>query len=164
MYKKYYFNDHLDGYGGWHGHRARRGDISSLILTQLAQKPMHGYEIISALEEKSHGLWRPSAGSVYPTLQMLEDQDLLSSKEENGKRIYTLTEKGKAAAKTAESEHTERWEKRERYAMHFLELKPYVKDIMVTLHRIASEDSEEKTQKVKELLKETKSKLNDLIE
>jgi DNA-binding PadR family transcriptional regulator len=164
MQKKFNFNDRLDGYGMWHGHRARRGDISSLILTQLSQKPMHGYEIINALEEKSHGLWRPSAGSVYPTLQMLEDQDMLSSKEANGKRIYALTEKGKEAAKTAESDHAERWEKRERYALHFLELKPYVKDIMISLHRIAGEDSNAKTQKVKTILQETKNKLNDLID
>jgi DNA-binding PadR family transcriptional regulator len=59
---------------------------------------MHGYEVIQELEEQSGGRWRPSAGSVYPTLQQLADEGLVTSEEIDGRRTYTLTAEGRAAA------------------------------------------------------------------
>lgn len=80
--------------------RARRGDIRSAILVLLSERPMHGYEIIGELSERTEGLWRPSPGSIYPTLQLLEDEGLVSAQAEEGtgKRRYTLTDEGRAAA------------------------------------------------------------------
>lgn len=83
--------------------RAGRGMMEPAILGALADKPMHGYEIISYLEEKSHGIWRPSPGSVYPTLQLLEEKDLIMSHQEDGKKTYHLTTAGKTAAQEAAS-------------------------------------------------------------
>ena len=83
------------------GPAIRRGEIRPLILSVLRQKPMHGYEVIQELEAQSGGRWRPSAGSVYPTLQLLADEGLVTSQEVDGRRTYTLTEAGtKAAAET----------------------------------------------------------------
>lgn len=83
------------------GPSIRRGEIRPLILSVLRQKPMHGYEVIQELEAQSGGRWRPSAGSVYPTLQQLADEGLVTSTEVDGRRTYTLTEEGqKAAAET----------------------------------------------------------------
>src|SRR5262245_35421231 len=79
----------------------RRGEIRPLILAALAARPMHGYEVIQELEEKSGGRWRPSAGSVYPTLQQLADEGLVTGEEIDGRRTYTLTADGKAAAAAA---------------------------------------------------------------
>jgi DNA-binding PadR family transcriptional regulator len=76
----------------------RRGDIRPLILAALSSKPMHGYEVIQALEAQSGGRWRPSAGSVYPTLQQLQDEGMVTSTEIDGRRTYTLTDAGRAAA------------------------------------------------------------------
>jgi DNA-binding PadR family transcriptional regulator len=76
----------------------RRGEIRPLILAALATKPMHGYEVIQALESNSGGRWRPSAGSVYPTLQQLSDEGLVSSAEIDGRRVYTLTDTGRQAS------------------------------------------------------------------
>ena len=59
---------------------------------------MHGYQVIQELESRTQGRWRPSAGSVYPTLQLLEDEGLLSSEEVDGRRTYSLTDAGRAAA------------------------------------------------------------------
>jgi DNA-binding PadR family transcriptional regulator len=79
----------------------RRGDIRVALLSALVDGPAHGYEIIRRLEERSGGVWRPSAGSVYPTLQLLEEEGLLTSEEQSGKRVYTLTDTGREQASTA---------------------------------------------------------------
>ncbi|QHN43093.1 PadR family transcriptional regulator [Candidatus Mycosynbacter amalyticus] len=86
------------------GFRAGRGMIEPAILGALTTKPMHGYEIISYLEEKSQGVWRPSAGSVYPTLQLLEEKDLVTYTEENGKKIYQLSTDGEAEAANSQKQ------------------------------------------------------------
>lgn len=76
--------------------RAGRGDIRAAILTLLAEKPMHGYQIIQELGRRSGGMWRPSPGSVYPTLQQLQDEGLVRSTEaEGGKRVFELTDEGR---------------------------------------------------------------------
>ena len=78
------------------GRRARRGDVRTSLLTLLADKPMHGYDLIRELEERSGGAWRPSPGSIYPTLQLLEDEELVTGEERDGKRVYTITDAGRA--------------------------------------------------------------------
>ncbi len=71
-----------------------RGDLKFVILRLISEKPMHGYEAMQALEEESGGLYTSSPGSVYPTLQMLEDAGHLSSEKKDGKKIYTITDEG----------------------------------------------------------------------
>jgi len=72
-----------------------RGDLKFVILSLIAERPMHGYEVMKALEEESRGTYSASPGSVYPTLQMLEDEGYLASDQETGKRVYTITESGR---------------------------------------------------------------------
>jgi DNA-binding PadR family transcriptional regulator len=71
-----------------------KGDLKYVILDLLKEKPRYGYEIIRDLEERSHGFYTPSQGVVYPTLQMLEEMGYASATERDGKKIYTITEKG----------------------------------------------------------------------
>ncbi|GAA3369001.1 hypothetical protein GCM10020367_09620 [Streptomyces sannanensis] len=85
------------GPGGPRG-RARRGDVRASILALLKDRPMHGYEMIQEIGERSGGAWKPSPGSVYPTLQLLEDEGLISSESEGGKKLFTLTDSGRAEA------------------------------------------------------------------
>jgi DNA-binding PadR family transcriptional regulator len=73
--------------------RMRRGDIKFHLLEILKETPRHGYEIIIELEKQSGG-YRPSPGSVYPTLQMLEEGGYLTSEQIDGKKVYTITEEG----------------------------------------------------------------------
>jgi len=98
------------GFGGWGGvgrgrgpgfrpspgGRARRGDVQTAILALLADEPMHGYQVIQELAERSGGAWNPGPGSVYPTLQAMEDQGLVSSEQVGSRRTYSLTDAGRA--------------------------------------------------------------------
>ncbi|KUJ68291.1 PadR family transcriptional regulator [Streptomyces albus subsp. albus] len=68
------------------------------ILALLRDRPMHGYEMIQEIAERSGGAWKPSPGSVYPTLQLLEDEGLISSASEGGKKLFSLTESGRTEA------------------------------------------------------------------
>ena len=72
-----------------------RGDLKFVILRLLKAKPMHGYEVMRALEEESGGCYRASAGSVYPTLQMLEDQGYVRALDQDGKKVYEITDAGR---------------------------------------------------------------------
>jgi len=73
-----------------------RGDLKFVILRLVSKRPMHGYEVMKALEEESKGYYRPSPGSVYPTLQMLQDEGYVTVEEQEGKKIYTITDAGEA--------------------------------------------------------------------
>jgi DNA-binding PadR family transcriptional regulator len=78
------------------GRRARRGNIRAAVLALLVERPMHGYEIMQELERRTSGNWRPSPGSIYPTLQMLADEGLVSVEESDGRRLFSLTDAGRA--------------------------------------------------------------------
>mgnify|MGYP003440807696 CR=1 FL=1 len=86
--------------GGSRGRgRSRRGDVRTAILALLVDRPMHGYEMIQEINERSNGVWKPSPGSVYPTLQMLGDEGLITATEsDRGKKLFELTEEGRGAA------------------------------------------------------------------
>ncbi|MDH4067335.1 MAG: PadR family transcriptional regulator [Dehalococcoidia bacterium] len=71
-----------------------RGDLKYIILDLLKDKPRHGYDIIRELEEQSYGFYKPSPGVIYPTLQMLQEMGYVSSTEQEGKRVYSITEEG----------------------------------------------------------------------
>jgi DNA-binding PadR family transcriptional regulator len=78
------------------GRRFGRGDMKYVILDLLKDGPRHGYDIIRALEDRFGGMYSPSPGSVYPTLQLLEDQGFVTGSELDGKRVYTITDAGRA--------------------------------------------------------------------
>ena len=82
------------------GHRRRQwfgaGDMKYVILKLLRDKPRHGYEVMKELEERMHGCYSPSPGTVYPTLQWLEDEGLVVAREVEGKKVYEITDTGRA--------------------------------------------------------------------
>jgi DNA-binding PadR family transcriptional regulator len=102
------WNFDQSGFGGWWGgggqgggrRRGRvfeQGDLKLVILYLLAEKPRHGYEIIKALEDRFAGIYSPSAGTVYPTLTLLEDLGYARvNVEEGGKKVYSITDEGRA--------------------------------------------------------------------
>lgn len=72
-----------------------RGDLKYVLLTLLRERPMHGYEMMKQLEEQASGFYTPSAGAIYPTLQLLEDRGWVTSQTVDGKKIYTITDAGR---------------------------------------------------------------------
>jgi predicted O-methyltransferase YrrM/DNA-binding PadR family transcriptional regulator len=82
--------------GGRGGRGGQRGDVRAAIMSLLGERPMHGYEMLGELDDRTGGLWRPSPGSLYPALQLLEDQGLVRSVNADGRRRYELTEAGQA--------------------------------------------------------------------
>jgi DNA-binding PadR family transcriptional regulator len=163
MHSNNFYGGH-HGFGNMSGHRARRGDMGPIILRQLLEKPMHGYEIISNLEEKSQGMWRPSAGAVYPNLQMLEEQGLVTLKDVDGKKIYSLTDTGKEKAEKAQESFTAHWEEMPEHAKRFKELRMGFFEIKEPLFQLADNGSVEKVEAAKKILKEARDKLSSLIE
>lgn len=81
--------------------RMARGDVRAAVIALLAEEPMHGYQIINEIADRSGGAWKPSAGSVYPTLQLLADEGLISAEEQNGRKTYSLTGSGREEAEIA---------------------------------------------------------------
>ena len=104
------------GAGAWGGGPRRqrgqraRGDVRSAVLALLAEEPMHGYQIIQEIDRRSGGSWKPSPGSVYPTLQQLEDEGLVRAQEQDGRRVYRLTDDGQRVAADRAEEFATLWE------------------------------------------------------
>jgi DNA-binding PadR family transcriptional regulator len=85
-------------HGHWAGGRLPKGNVRGLLLAALLDGPAHGYELMRRLEGQAGGRWRPSPGSVYPLLQLLEDEGLVSSTDREGRKVYELTPAGRAQA------------------------------------------------------------------
>jgi DNA-binding PadR family transcriptional regulator len=89
----------------------RRGDIRTALFAFLLERQGHGYEAMQYVQEKTNGAWRPSAGSIYPALQQLEDEGLVRSGEEEGRRVYQLTPAGRREAKARVADRGLPWER-----------------------------------------------------
>jgi DNA-binding PadR family transcriptional regulator len=155
-----------------HGPGARffeRGGIKFAILELLNEKPRHGYEIIREMEERSGGFYSPSPGAVYPTLQALEDQDLVSSTTEEGKKVYSVTEAGLAYLE----EHKEQAKShRDRWAAHWgpgphgegwsamSEMKETFGDVMRAVRKSAGDP--DKMKEIRDVLREAAKKVGDI--
>lgn len=98
------------GFGPGPGRRrAARGNVRNAVLALLAEEPQHGYAVIGQLAERSGGLWRPSPGSVYPVLGQLEEEGLVTSDESGGRKVFALTDAGRAYVEAHADELREPW-------------------------------------------------------
>ncbi|MCA0158572.1 PadR family transcriptional regulator [Tsukamurella sp. M9C] len=89
---------HRGGRGGRRG--VQRGDVRIAVLKLLEAEPMHGYQLVSSIEERTAGAWKPSPGAIYPTLSQLEDEGLITIERENGRKVATLTDAGREYIET----------------------------------------------------------------
>ena len=150
------------GHGPWS--RARRGNVRAAILSVLADEPMHGYQIMQRLEERSGGMWRPSPGSVYPTLQLLEDQGFIKGEEVEGRRVFSLTEAGKAEAEASKQAHGAPWESPEHgdEGPRF-KLRKAVFQIASAAKQVGTTGSSEQAEKALEILADARKRIYELL-
>ena len=144
--------------------RTRRGDIRRALLSALREGPAHGYEIMQRLESRSGGIWRPSPGSVYPTLQMLEDEGLVRSEQRDGTRVYELTEAGQKEAEASESEgHRAPWDVPAEEGDHALALKAAIVQMHMAARQLATAGSAEQVQRGVEVINRARSELYQIL-
>ena len=158
---------HGPGHGGpppWAGgRRARRGDIRWALLLGLLDGPAHGYELIGRLEARTGGMWRPSAGSVYPTLQLLEDEGLIAGRDQDGKRVFELTDEGRAAADEASRRVGPRGPWAEGPDGPHGELRRAVKALMMATRQVASVGDDRQVAAAADVVKDARQRLYRLL-
>src|SRR5580692_2384370 len=96
-------------HGHWAGGRVPKGNVRGLLLAALLDGPAHGYELMGRLEGQAGGRWRPSPGSVYPLLQVLEDEGLVRGRDSGGRKVYELTEQGRTLADAGQLPSRRTW-------------------------------------------------------
>ena len=124
---------------------------------------MHGYEMIKELEERTEGTWVPSAGSIYPTLQMLEDEGLIQGEESDGKRRFALTDSGRAEQQEKAGETTPWDAVRAGAAPAQAELAHSMKKLHFAIRQAFTAADEGQQQRVRELLDETRRKIYGIL-
>jgi DNA-binding PadR family transcriptional regulator len=153
---------------GWGPHRrgrgrARRGDVRFALLRRLAEEPRNGYQLIQAIEERSEGLWRPSPGSVYPTLAQLEDEGLIRSVEADGARRFEVTDAGREQVERRGDEPNP-WEASDEDADNPLsELAPLVIQIGKATFQVASVGDRAQREQARALLQDTRRALYRIL-
>jgi DNA-binding PadR family transcriptional regulator len=152
------------GFDGRHrGHRAGRGDIRAAVLALLSESPMHGYQMIQELGERSGGAWTPSPGSIYPALQLLQDEGLVSATETDGKRVFSLTDAGREQA-DARGEGPLPWELAARgEGEGFGQLRAAFMQVGAAVHQIGAAASEQQVTKAVKILATTRRELYRLL-
>jgi DNA-binding PadR family transcriptional regulator len=156
------------GHGGPHGRgrgpgsRRRRANVRAAVLALLLDRPMHGYEMITELDNRTRGVWRPSPGSVYPTLQLLEDEGLIVSEEASGRKRFSLTEAGRTEAEAADGPAP--WEEFDTEAVAgWHDLRESAFGAMNALRQVMSAGTEEQRQRAVEVIDEAKRKLYAIL-
>ncbi|QUQ71526.1 PadR family transcriptional regulator [Kutzneria sp. CA-103260] len=143
------------------GRRQRRGNVRAAVLALLAERPMHGYEMIQELGERTNGVWRPSPGSVYPTLQMLDDEGLIIADAASGKKLFTLTESGRAeAAKLGEAKP---WADAVGEADEVRELHTALRQLFMAVEQITQAGTEDQKSRAVDAINEAKRRVYGLL-
>ena len=148
------------------GPKVRRGDVRAAILDVLSAEPMNGYQVIQAIGERSGGAWKPSPGSVYPTVQQLEDEGLVTATLAQGRRLLTLTEAGRAYVEEHLDELAATWKpfQEERpSATGERDLKPVIGQVMSAVWQVATNGSSRQRAEAVEILADTRRRLYGLL-
>jgi len=157
------------GFGAWGGkgpfatgQKVSRGEVRAAILMLLAEEPMHGYQIMQELAERSGGIWRPSPGSIYPTLQQLADEGLIRAEDAEGKKVYQLTEAGRTHVE--EHDAPPPWARfdREDHSELFA-LKDLAFQVGAAVMQVGNAGSHEQVAEAREILADTRSRLYQLL-
>src|SRR6187200_3002785 len=147
----------------WRAPKARRGDVRAAILAVLAEQSMNGYQIIQEIATRSGGAWKPSPGSIYPTLQQLEDEGLVRVETDAGRRVYTLTDEGRAYVTEHADEVSAPWQAMSEAGEDDDGFKPLIGQVAGAVWQIVATGSPEQQAKGREALVEFRRKLYSIL-
>ena len=143
----------------------RSGEVRLALLSLLADRPAHGYELMRQLEERSGRLYRASAGTVYPVLQQLQDEGMVSVEERDGKKVYSLTDAGRAEIAEHADEVEEIWSRAERWREWGRNVTPHTVALAVSVGRLVGaafrtvREDPEFGDRVREILKDAEAEI-----
>ncbi|MEH2312420.1 MAG: PadR family transcriptional regulator [Nostoc sp.] len=164
-----HFGNEMFGRGWGDEYRTRRGDIKFMLLELLSEHPSHGYDLIKDAETRYGGFRRLSPGSVYPTLQLLEEGGYLKSAQEGGKRIYTITGEGRQLlAERAQQETSDSpWDTFKSFVtgkpQEFIELRNAATELAAAVVQVARSGNMERINRVRELLEQVKREIYAIL-
>ena len=146
------------------GPRRGRGDVRTAALLLLLERPMHGYEMILEIRERSGEAWSPSPGAIYPTIQLLSDEGLITTLDQDGKKVSSLTEAGRVAAEELASTKTAPWDEASSDAGEGApSLRQAIHHLLMASKQVAMAGTEAQRQRATELLDETRRKIYALL-
>ena len=150
---------------GTKGPKVRRGDVRTAILDVLAVEPMNGYQIIQQIAERTDGAWKPSPGSVYPTVQQLEDEGLVSGVEGSGRRLLRLTDEGRRYVEEHPEELAATWKPFDEGAEteSSPDLKPVIGQVMSAVWQVMTSGTRQQQAEAAEILADTRRRLYGLL-
>ncbi len=144
--------------------RAAHGDVRGAILILLSERPMHGYQIIQEITERSGGLWRPSPGSVYPALQQLEDEGLVRIEQAEGRKVVHLTDEGLAYVQEHRDELGTPWETAsENFGEELLEMRGLAGQVAMAAMQVAQAGSNKQIAEARQLLADARRRLYRIL-
>ncbi|MBQ1028098.1 PadR family transcriptional regulator [Micromonospora sp. C95] len=152
------------GRGGRGRGRGRRPNVRNAVLALLTERPMHGYEMIQEIDSRTGGSWRPSPGSIYPTLQLLEDEGVIVATEESGggRKRFTLTEQGRTEAD--EAAQTPPWaEVAEDTINSWHDIRNAGMQAMQALRQVMMTGTDDQRERAAQVLDETRRKLYAIL-
>jgi DNA-binding PadR family transcriptional regulator len=153
--------------GGPRGPKVRRGDVRAAILDVLSVEPMNGYQIINRIAERTGGAWKPSPGSVYPTVQQLEDEGLVEDISTGGRRLSGLTEAGRTYVEEHPDELAATWrpfdEDADQNDDATRDLKPAVGQVMGAVWQLVTSGTQAQQAEAAKILADTRRKLYGLL-
>jgi DNA-binding PadR family transcriptional regulator len=153
----------------WRESRFGRGDIKYVILDLLRERPSYGYEIIRALEDRFGGLYTPSAGTVYPTLQMLEEMGYVTSSQSEGRKIYTITPAGIQFLEEQKNqvadvrERMRGWWDRRASSEEVHDMVDQMKDMLKMLKHRRRSVNPEKVRQIRDVLERAQREIEELL-
>jgi DNA-binding PadR family transcriptional regulator len=153
------------GFGpGGRRSRARRGDVRAATLLLLEEDARNGYQLMEEIERRSGGAWRPSPGSIYPALAQLEDEGLIRADESGGRRVFGLTEEGRAyVAENREALGSPWDEAGDDVPSDFADLRAHVAQLAMATMQVAQSGDEKLVAEAKDVLADARKSLNRLL-
>lgn len=158
-------------FGEWTGRFFRPGEVRIALLSLLAERPMHGYELMKELESRAGGMYRASAGTIYPTLQQLEDEGLVRSEESDGKRVYRPTAAGRRELESAGPDVGRIWQRADEWSdwgaaarpESWEVMRPAMRVVKAAMRAVGQSGSDgERIEQVREILEEAAEELDEL--